>query len=143
MSLTRKIAPTLVGAGVVVALLLTANPLKAQNYFGRNKVQYETFSWQKLSAEHFDVYFYPAEEEVVRDASRMAERWYTRHSALLSHTFQRFPLIFYADHPDFQQTNVISGQLTEGTGGVTEGLRTRGHHAIHRVVRGQRSRARP
>lgn len=97
----------------------------AQEYFGRNKVQYETFAWQKMAAPHFDIYFYPPEELVARDGARMAERWYARHSALLSHDFTRFPLIFYADQPDFQQTNVISGILTEGTGGVTEGLRTR------------------
>ena len=33
--------------------------------------------------------------------------------------------IFYADHPDFEQTNVIGEQLEEGTGGVTESNRTR------------------
>ena len=31
----------------------------------------------------------------------------------------------YADHPDFQQTNVISGFLDQSTGGVTESLRNR------------------
>jgi Tol biopolymer transport system component len=107
------------------ALFLSALPVAAQEYFGRNKVQYETFSWKKMPAPHFDVYFYEEEETVARDAARMAERWYTRHSALLSHNFNRFPLIFYADHPDFEQTNVIGGLLGESTGGVTEGLRTR------------------
>jgi hypothetical protein len=34
-------------------------------------------------------------------------------------------VVFYADHPDFQQTNVVGEELSEGTGGVTEGLRTR------------------
>ena len=42
---------------------------------------------------------------------------------VLSHELsKRKPVILYADHPDFQQTNVISGTLTEGTGGVTESL---------------------
>jgi Tol biopolymer transport system component len=60
---------------------------------------------------------------------------------------ERKPVILYADHPDFQQTNVVSGQLTEGTGGVTESLLDRivmpltgyysesdhvlGHEAVH------------
>jgi len=37
----------------------------------------------------------------------------------------RQPLILYASPTDFQQTNVIPGDLGEGTGGVTEPLRRR------------------
>ena len=74
---------------------------------------------------HFDLYFYPAESLVVHDAGRMAERWYARHSDSFRHTFDRKSVVFYADQPDFQQTNVVGEELSEGTGGVTEGLRTR------------------
>ena len=102
----------------------TSNPADAQ-YFGRNKVQYEKFDFRILRAPHFDHYFYPAESLVVHDAGRMAERWYTRHSDMFRHTFDRKSIVFYADQPDFQQTNVIGDELSEGTGGVTEGLRTR------------------
>jgi WD40 repeat protein len=105
-------------------LCALATPAAAQ-YFGRNKVQYEHFDWHIMKAPHFDLYTYPAESAVVHDAGRLAERWYVRHSDSFRHTFDRKSLIFYADQPDFQQTNVIGEQLTEGTGGVTEGLRTR------------------
>ena len=37
----------------------------------------------------------------------------------------RQPLVLYASHPDFEQTNTIQGELGEGTGGVTEPLRRR------------------
>jgi WD40 repeat protein len=94
-------------------------------YFGRNKVQYQTFDFRVQATQHFDVHFYPAESLVTADASRMAERWYTRLSGIMRHNFNRKPLIFYADHPDFQQTNVISGFLDQSTGGVTESLRNR------------------
>lgn len=94
-------------------------------YFGRNKVRYDPFDFRALATEHFDVYYYPAESIATRDAARMAERWYARHSALLDFETGRSPLIFYADHPDFQQTNVIGGFIGEGTGGVTEGSRER------------------
>ncbi|HVX37946.1 MAG TPA: hypothetical protein VHB25_00135, partial [Gemmatimonadaceae bacterium] len=97
----------------------------AQEYFGRNKVQYETFPWRILRSEHFDNYFYPAESVTVHDAARMAERWYTRHSDTFRHAFDRKSLIFYADQPDFEQTNVVGEQIEEGTGGVTESNRTR------------------
>ena len=94
-------------------------------YFGRNKVQYEKFDWRILLTDHFDLYFYPAESLKVMDAGRQSERWYQRLSDIFRHQFDRKSLVFYADHPDFQQTNVITESLSEGTGGVTEGLRTR------------------
>src|SRR3954452_2815911 len=108
-------------------LTLVAVPVwrAGAQYFGRNKVQYEKFNWKILRSDHFDNFFYPAESVIVHDAGRMAERWYTRHSDTFRHAFDRKSLIFYADHPDFEQTNVIGEQLGEETGGVTEGLRTR------------------
>ena len=109
----------------LVALSAHPAPIEAQGYFGRNKVQYESFKWRILKTEHFDNFFYPAESLLVHDAGRQAERWYTRFSETFRHAFDRKSLIFYADPPDFQQTNVISSSLEEGTGGVTEGLRTR------------------
>ena len=38
---------------------------------------------------------------------------------------RRQPLVLYASHPDFEQTNVVGGMIGEGTGGVTEGLKRR------------------
>jgi hypothetical protein len=53
----------------------------------------------------------------------MLERWNARLTPLFSHPLKaRKPVVLYADHPDFQQTNVIGDQLDEGTGGVTESL---------------------
>ncbi len=108
----------------VVAALCVAMPAQAQ-YFGRNKVQYEKFDWRILKTDHFDLFYYPAESLKVHDAGRQSERWYTRLSDIFRHQFDRKSIIWYADHPDFQQTNVIGDQLSEGTGGVTEGMRTR------------------
>ncbi len=105
--------------------LVVSVPVQAQAYFGRNKVQYETFDWKILKSEHFDNFFYPPESTIVHDAARMAERWYARHSDTFRHAFDRKSLVFYADHPDFEQTNVVGEQLTEETGGVTESNRTR------------------
>jgi len=107
------------------ALLLGAPAPLAAQYFGRNKVQYEKFDFRIMRTSHFDMYFYPAESLVVHDAGRLAERWYTRHSDSFRHTFDRKSVVLYADHPDFQQTNVVGEAIEEGTGGITEGLRTR------------------
>lgn len=125
--MTRFSFGRLAAFAIVAFAVLVARPARtdAQGYFGRNKVQYESFKWRILKSEHFDNFFYPAESLVVHDAARLAERWYNRQSETFRHAFDRKSLIFYADPPDFQQTNVISSSLEEGTGGVTEGLRTR------------------
>jgi Tol biopolymer transport system component len=105
--------------------LALASPLHAQ-YFGRNKVQYESLDFQVLKTEHFDIYFYPGEQEPAKQAARMSERWLARLSNVFNHELSgRQPLILYATPTQFQQTNAIGGELGEGTGGVTEALRRR------------------
>jgi Tol biopolymer transport system component len=123
--------PPSIRSGFLLPLLsaaavgLSASPLHAQ-YFGRNKVQYESFDFKVLKTEHFDVHFYPPEQEAAVHAARMAERWYARLSSILDHQLSgRQPLILYASAPEFQQTNAIMGTVGEGTGGVTEALRRR------------------
>jgi Tol biopolymer transport system component len=117
----RKIVPVL----AVWMSVSIAAPASAQ-YFGRNKVQYKKLDFQVMKTEHFDIYFYPEEREGIDIAARMAERWHARLERLLAHQLRgRQPLVLYASHPDFEQTNAIQGELGEGTGGVTEGLRRR------------------
>ncbi len=110
---------------MVVAAVLWAAPAAAQ-YFGRNKVQYEEFDFFVLETEHFKIYSYIEDGPVVRDCARMAERWYSRFRALFDIDLEPGqPLILYASHADFQQTNVVSEMLGQGTGGFTEGLKNR------------------
>ena len=108
------------------ALLMLAAPDGEAQYFGRNKVQYEQFDFEVLNTAHFKIYHYPQAREATADASRMAERWYVRLSTIFQHELDTTqPIILYANHADFQQTNVISGLISQGTGGVTEGLKNR------------------
>jgi hypothetical protein len=112
-------------AAALLALAASARPAQAQ-YFGQNKVQYRKFDFQILKTEHFDIYYYPEEREAIEHAARIAERWYTRLSKVFLHHFEeRQPLVMYASHPHFEQTNIIEGELGEGTGGVTEALKRR------------------
>ena len=124
MNLSRAGARTVtwILAGV---LQLAVVPPAAAQYFGRNKVQYESFDFHVLRTPHFDIYFYPSEQDAASVAARMAERWYTRLTTVFHHPLAgRQPLILYATQSQFQQTNVVDG-VGEGTGGVTEGLRRR------------------
>ena len=113
-------------AAFLLALAVGTVPsIASAQYFGRNKVQYEDFDFRILRSERFDFYYYPAESLATSDMARAGDRWYTRLSDLFRHTFDRKSIVFYADHPDFQQTNVVGGAIGEGTGGITESMRTR------------------
>ena len=119
----RPIAPVLAFLALAACLAPSA---RAQDYFGQNKVRYQPFDFQVLRTEHFDVYYYPETRDLVPEAARMAERWYARLSKALQHDLsRRQPLILYASHPAFEQTNAIYGDLGEGVGGVTEALKRR------------------
>jgi Tol biopolymer transport system component len=121
----RGALPFLVAGGVLLATLGLPSKADAQ-YFGRNKVNYETFDFKVLKTEHFDIYWYDDGAEIIPDAARMAERWYARISRLLDHQLKgRQPLILYTSHPHFEQTNAIFGEIGESTGGVTEVLKNR------------------
>jgi WD40 repeat protein len=109
-----------------LALLAAAGvPAAAQTYFGQNQVQYDRFNWEILETEHFLIYFYPEERKATTDAARMAERAYARLSRVLDHQFrEKKPIMLFSSRTGFGQNNV-TGDLGEGTAGVTEAMRHR------------------
>jgi hypothetical protein len=109
----------------VAALAGFVFPLGGQSYFGQNQVQYDRFDWHVLETEHFQVFYYSSEARAATDAARMAERTYARLSLVLQHQFrEKKPIMLFSSRTDFGQNNV-TGDLGEGTGGVTEALRHR------------------
>ena len=114
------------GALMCLCVLASVASADAQGYFGQNKVQYQTFHFKVLKTQHFDIYYYGEEEQAARMASRMAERWYTRLSTIFNHQLRnRQIVVLYASGSQFRQTNVVEGDLGEGTGGVTEAYKRR------------------
>ncbi len=112
--------------GVTLMMVAGTPALLSAQYFGQNKVQYRAFNFQTIQTEHFDIYFYERERAASLDVARMAERSYARLSEIFNHKFrERKPIILYASHSDFQQTNAIPGELGEGTGGVTDAYKHR------------------
>jgi Tol biopolymer transport system component len=101
-------------------LVCLLTPAANAQYFGRNKVQWESFRFKVMQTEHFDIYYYDQEADVVKDVGRMAERWYFRLSKTFNHTFNRKPIVLYANSADFQQTTTTGGLIGEGTGGFTD-----------------------
>jgi hypothetical protein len=111
----------------VVASLLALTALDAQyGNFGQNKIQYRRFDWRVLRGEHVDLYYYPEEEELGRVALAYAEESYDSLERRINHAVtRRIPLIVYASHTDFEQTNILPFIPPEGLLGVTEFLKRR------------------
>jgi Tol biopolymer transport system component len=127
--MTQKTRRWTRGVAVLAAatILAAAGGAQAQmNYgFGRNRVQYDDFHWRILTTPHFTIYYYQGMEEAVKDAARIAERSYAYLSQQLQVDFERtIPVLLYADHQDFRQTNATTSP-EEGTEGVTESLKQR------------------
>ena len=109
---------------ILLSLLLTiAFRLFAQ--FGQNKVMYDHFDFEVYKTPQFDIYNYVKNDTVLFNLGQLTERWYLRHSAIFQDTLHNSPIILYNNAADFKQTTVISGIIGVGTGGVTEGLRSR------------------
>jgi Tol biopolymer transport system component len=124
MSFRSAVTPRLVRAMMFAAMLVPADA--TAQYFGRNKVQYEDFDFEVMRTAHFAIYHYQQERKAVEQAARMAERWRTRLGTVLEFELPPGqPLILYANHADFEQTDVVQGLIGESTGGVTDLLKRR------------------
>ena len=115
----------LVAMGILGALAPT--DLAAQFFsFGQNKIQYRKLDWRILRGTHVDLYYYPAEAELAPAALAYAEASYDTLAVQFGHDVaERVPLIVYASHTDFEQTNVLPFTPPEGLLGATDFLKRR------------------
>lgn len=110
----------------LLLLLLGSGWTDVSAQFGKNKVQYQSFSWKFIRSKHFDVYFHDGGEYLARYAAINAERDLGLIEQRLNYTLaKRVPIVVYNSHNEFQQTNVIYGEISEGIGGVTDLFKNR------------------
>src|SRR5262245_64833851 len=96
------------GAFVLAALAALVAPVRAQYLFGQNKVVYTPREWKVLSTPRLEVYYYAGEEDLAAYLADFAEKTCVEYESYFHHVFQhKIPLILYASHHDFKQTNVI------------------------------------
>ncbi len=112
---------------VTAAALALAAAARAQDeYFGKNKVNYKAFGWQRLATAHFDVYYYQQQYTLASLAARIAENAFAKLSADLGHTpVEKIPLVLYASHNDFEQTNTTPEIIEESVGAFTTVMKNR------------------
>lgn len=109
-----------------LTLVLLFTSLGYSQYFGKNKPKYEVQNFSVLETPHFDMYYYLRDRDKINKFSQWTEQWYDMHQEVLRDTFKnQNPFILYNDHGDFQQTQAIGGNISIGTGGVTEALKNR------------------
>jgi len=110
----------------LLVLLLCLPFLAASQYFGRNKPGYKSFRFDVVNTPNYEIFHNLTNDTLLKNFANRAEEWYLIHQRFFRDTFQnRNPIILYANHSDFQQTNAISGMVGTSTGGVTESLKNR------------------
>ena len=114
-----------IAALLAVAFLFAGTPVFAQ-YFGKNKIAYNQFQWERYESPHFDIYYYPEEEPFLEDIISYAESNYRKISADLDHELRvRIPLIIYKTHQEFRQTNITLAELPDGVAAFAEPVQNR------------------
>ena len=90
-------------------------------YYGKNRVQYTDFNWEMYPTEHFDLYYYDQNPEMLRTLAQMAESAYAQVSDMIKHQLSaKVPMLYYKTTTDFQQSNLF--QPPEAALGVSEPL---------------------
>ena len=108
-------------------LMFTPALIRAQDgYFGKNKVNYKNFKWQKIATKNFDIYFYQGQSTLAAIAAQIAENEGQRLSQDFSHKLNnRIPVVVYSSQNDFEQTNITQELLEESVGGFTTQFKNR------------------
>ena len=89
--------------------------------FGQNKIVYDKFHWNIYHSTHFDIYFYDEEKPSLEKVVDMAESAYDDLSRKFNYQIsKKIPLIYYATHSAFEQTNVDLNFIPEGVGAFAE-----------------------
>ncbi|MCM2314308.1 MAG: BamA/TamA family outer membrane protein [Thermoanaerobaculia bacterium] len=110
---------------LLAVLFVLLSPVSAFA-FGKNKIVYDDFKWQIYQSTHFEIYFYEEERASLQKVVNFSESAYDELSRKFNFQIsKRIPLIFYATHSAFEQTNVIFNFIPEGVGAFAEPVRNR------------------
>ena len=93
---------------------------QARESFGKNRIQYKTFTWQYYSSDNFDIYFYEGGKETALDIADYAEDQFERITEIIGHSpYFKAKIFLYNSITDLQQSNVGVSDLVFTVGGQT------------------------
>ena len=109
-------------------VLLLAVPAAAQIGYigGKNKIRYDTFDWKVYETPHFRISYYDRAEPSLDEVASFAESAYDELARRLNFQILKpIPMLIYATHAEFEQTNVMVGFIPEGVGAFATPSRNR------------------
>lgn len=94
---------------------------RAEETFGKNRIQYKNFQWNYLSSENFDVYYYDNRKTVAQESLEYLENEFDRITDLIGWYPQNKTKVFlYNSVTDLQQSNIGLNSNPFSSGGETE-----------------------
>lgn len=106
---------------LLALFLLSAPDTFAQEYFGKNKVNYSQYNWHYIESEHFIIYFDKGSLSLAEFVAKESERSLVHIEKVLKYTMKnRYPIVIYNSHNGFSVTNITNSEQSEFTGGFTE-----------------------
>jgi Tol biopolymer transport system component len=93
---------------------------------GKNKVRWDKFEWHTYDTPHFRISYYDRVEPSLEKIASFAESAYDDIARKLNFQILKpVPMICYATHAEFEQTNIIVGFIPEGVGAFATPVRNR------------------
>ncbi|HRT98527.1 MAG TPA: biopolymer transporter Tol [Ignavibacteriales bacterium] len=107
---------------IIIAFLFSSSFAQ----FGKNKVQYKKQNWYYIQTKHFDLYFTKEGVKIADFAAHFAEKALdSLQNSLKYSILNRITIILTNSFNDFQETNTIDEEISEGIGGFTELFKNR------------------
>lgn len=105
----------------IVGIIFGVSNAFAQEYFGKNKVNYSNYDWFYIESEHFTIYFNKGALAAAEFVAKESERSIGHIEKALKYTLKgRYPIVIYNSHNGFSVSNIQLNELSEFTGGYTE-----------------------
>jgi hypothetical protein len=96
----------------------------AMEKFGKNRIQYKTFSWRFYSTDNFNIHFYDGGNELAQFAGRYLEQQFDQLTDLLGYSpYSKTEIYLYNSVADLQQSNVGVNDNSFDVAGQTDFMR--------------------
>ncbi len=113
-------------SGFVFGIVLLISPffLNAQVntvQYGKNRIQYEKFTWKFYQSKNFNVYYNQGGLELAKFTVQLAEEELDSLESQIDYSLQRrTSLIVYNSYDDYKQSNIGLGMDWQNSGGLTK-----------------------
>lgn len=103
----KVIVRFLLFALLLLCLVPEVSAQRANEVFGKNRIQYRSFDWLYISGENFDVYYYDGRREVATQALEYLESEFERITDLIGYSpYYKARVFLYNSLADQRQSNV-------------------------------------